>query len=308
MREKREFLRKTSFRPNRFFYMVVIQKLITFKFLRNLSKTRKFAIFHNISRRYLKILPVIKNRVFFTVDKIFLNLNFDFTNFIGTLNLIKLYPSIRTTHKEPCIKFSSCMLCFIEVFIIVGEVISQALSILVTWTQMNLLTTGVISLNLLSLILLRMTSRRHDDRVMVSHYSRSSSSVGPYCELLRDPDQIVYQDEHVSSANISQFADDDKCYVQKLRYYIFVCLALFVFRDFSCIHVFKKSIFTGLNVKSMTDEQWALLVTMLQLIFTASNVFMVEIYGRRKLLLISSLGMLFAAMGLEQSGFNEIYQ
>ncbi|KAF0765077.1 Uncharacterized protein FWK35_00006954, partial [Aphis craccivora] len=27
--EKREFLRKTRFRPNRFFYMVVIQKLIT---------------------------------------------------------------------------------------------------------------------------------------------------------------------------------------------------------------------------------------------------------------------------------------
>ncbi|KAF0748585.1 Uncharacterized protein FWK35_00039058, partial [Aphis craccivora] len=27
--EKREFLRKTSFRPNRFFNMVVIQKLIT---------------------------------------------------------------------------------------------------------------------------------------------------------------------------------------------------------------------------------------------------------------------------------------
>ncbi|KAF0765954.1 Uncharacterized protein FWK35_00025052 [Aphis craccivora] len=29
MTEKQEFLRKTSFRPNRFFYMVVIQKLIT---------------------------------------------------------------------------------------------------------------------------------------------------------------------------------------------------------------------------------------------------------------------------------------
>ncbi|KAF0735040.1 Uncharacterized protein FWK35_00034032, partial [Aphis craccivora] len=29
MMEKREFLRKTSFRPNRFFFMVVIQKLIT---------------------------------------------------------------------------------------------------------------------------------------------------------------------------------------------------------------------------------------------------------------------------------------
>ncbi|KAF0769475.1 Uncharacterized protein FWK35_00007695 [Aphis craccivora] len=29
IKEKREFLRKTSFRSNRFFYMVVIQKLIT---------------------------------------------------------------------------------------------------------------------------------------------------------------------------------------------------------------------------------------------------------------------------------------
>ncbi|KAF0773470.1 Uncharacterized protein FWK35_00000351 [Aphis craccivora] len=29
IKEKREFLRKTSFRPNQFFYLVVIQKLIT---------------------------------------------------------------------------------------------------------------------------------------------------------------------------------------------------------------------------------------------------------------------------------------
>ncbi|KAF0758539.1 Uncharacterized protein FWK35_00008469 [Aphis craccivora] len=29
IKEKQEFLRQTSFRPNRFFYMVVIQKLIT---------------------------------------------------------------------------------------------------------------------------------------------------------------------------------------------------------------------------------------------------------------------------------------
>ncbi|KAF0762982.1 Uncharacterized protein FWK35_00014173 [Aphis craccivora] len=29
IKEKREFLRKTSFQPNQFFYMVVIQKLIT---------------------------------------------------------------------------------------------------------------------------------------------------------------------------------------------------------------------------------------------------------------------------------------
>ncbi|KAE9525152.1 hypothetical protein AGLY_014566 [Aphis glycines] len=83
MTEKREFLRKTSFRPNRFFYMV-------FKFLRNLSKTRKFAMRLNfkflrnrvtitiysqtilnicyysksISSRYLKILPNLNFGVF----------------------------------------------------------------------------------------------------------------------------------------------------------------------------------------------------------------------------------------------------
>ncbi|KAF0768398.1 Uncharacterized protein FWK35_00012203 [Aphis craccivora] len=77
--EKWEFLHKTSFRPNRFFYVVVIQKIITlnfqkmltffdidkkifnaqkFKFLRNLSKTRKFA------RNSIG--------VFFTVEKFFL--------------------------------------------------------------------------------------------------------------------------------------------------------------------------------------------------------------------------------------------
>ncbi|KAF0765782.1 Uncharacterized protein FWK35_00010521 [Aphis craccivora] len=40
--EKREFLHKTSFRPNRFFYMVVIQKLITVPY-------------EFISHKYLKI-------------------------------------------------------------------------------------------------------------------------------------------------------------------------------------------------------------------------------------------------------------
>ncbi|KAF0709224.1 hypothetical protein FWK35_00032240, partial [Aphis craccivora] len=40
--EKREFLRKTSFRPNRFFYMCKYLKFSPkFKFLRNLSKTRR---------------------------------------------------------------------------------------------------------------------------------------------------------------------------------------------------------------------------------------------------------------------------
>ncbi|KAF0752368.1 Uncharacterized protein FWK35_00019489 [Aphis craccivora] len=59
MTEKREFIRKTSFRPNRFFIW-----LFLFKFLRNLSKTRKFAnrcdnrflrdISHKLSLYYLK--------------------------------------------------------------------------------------------------------------------------------------------------------------------------------------------------------------------------------------------------------------
>ncbi|KAE9525675.1 hypothetical protein AGLY_014202 [Aphis glycines] len=57
----------------------ILNEVMNFKFLRNLSKTRKFAILkiwykvlhkfffkYLISRRYLKILPVIKIRVFFT--------------------------------------------------------------------------------------------------------------------------------------------------------------------------------------------------------------------------------------------------
>ncbi|KAE9537903.1 hypothetical protein AGLY_005875 [Aphis glycines] len=93
MTEKREFLRKTSFRPNRFFYMVVIQKLITvntrnfhqmlmsvvsvymrlnFKCLRNrvtitiYPQTILNICYYSksISRRYLKILPNLNFGVF----------------------------------------------------------------------------------------------------------------------------------------------------------------------------------------------------------------------------------------------------
>ncbi|KAF0721997.1 Uncharacterized protein FWK35_00015417 [Aphis craccivora] len=66
IKKKREFLRKTSFRPNRFFYMVVIQKLITFKFLRNLSKTIKNTtlswrfLYFLISSSYIPILTKIR--------------------------------------------------------------------------------------------------------------------------------------------------------------------------------------------------------------------------------------------------------
>ncbi|KAF0765710.1 Uncharacterized protein FWK35_00009646, partial [Aphis craccivora] len=66
--EKREFLRKTSFRPNRFFYMVVNQKLITFKFWRNLIKNTtlmrlNFKFLQNsflISSSYIQILTKIR--------------------------------------------------------------------------------------------------------------------------------------------------------------------------------------------------------------------------------------------------------
>jgi len=63
-----------------------------------------------------------------------------------------------------------------------------------TWNHMNLATTGITSLNIVSLILLHFTSRRHDDRMAVCHYHRNPSSVGPYSELLRgDP----YENENL---------------------------------------------------------------------------------------------------------------
>ncbi|KAF0743460.1 Uncharacterized protein FWK35_00020025 [Aphis craccivora] len=67
------FLRKTSFRPNRFFYMVVTQKLITFKYLGNLSKTRKFANTRKFYH-YLKIQPTTE--IFNFSEKNFLKRNF----------------------------------------------------------------------------------------------------------------------------------------------------------------------------------------------------------------------------------------
>ncbi|KAF0750725.1 Uncharacterized protein FWK35_00027550, partial [Aphis craccivora] len=61
MTEKREFSRKTSFRPNQFFYnMVVTKKLITVNTLNfhQLQLNVKITILNNISRRCLKILPL----------------------------------------------------------------------------------------------------------------------------------------------------------------------------------------------------------------------------------------------------------
>lgn len=79
---------------------------------------------------------------------------------------------------------------------------------------------------------------------------------------------FCFQDDRpASSATTYQFTDCDKYSKKKLQWCIFVCLALFVFRDFSCVHVFKKGIrciFAELNVKPVTYEQCALLVTALQ--------------------------------------------
>jgi len=76
-----------------------------------------------------------------------------------------------------------------------------------------------------------------------------------------------FQVKPPSSANTYQYTDGDKFSKKKLQRCVFVCLALFVFCDFSCVHVFKKSvrcIFAELNVKPVTYEQCALLVTALQ--------------------------------------------
>ncbi|KAE9532775.1 hypothetical protein AGLY_009856 [Aphis glycines] len=88
MTEKREFLRKISFRPNRFFYMVVIQKLITLNFQKILTffgvsvkkiwltkKTRKL----NTRFRMAFIIQIftksVENAKICNVDKIFLALS-----------------------------------------------------------------------------------------------------------------------------------------------------------------------------------------------------------------------------------------
>ncbi|KAF0773154.1 Uncharacterized protein FWK35_00000839 [Aphis craccivora] len=61
--EKLEFLRKTSFQPNRFFYMIVIQKLITVNTLN----------FHQMFKLVLTIYIILKIKI---TTLMRLNLNF----------------------------------------------------------------------------------------------------------------------------------------------------------------------------------------------------------------------------------------
>ncbi|KAE9533559.1 hypothetical protein AGLY_009197 [Aphis glycines] len=62
MTEKLEFLRKTSFRPNRFFYMVVIQKLITTT-EKNFYTNFFFEVSHlkfKFRQKFVKIMNICK--------------------------------------------------------------------------------------------------------------------------------------------------------------------------------------------------------------------------------------------------------
>ncbi|KAE9529779.1 hypothetical protein AGLY_011875 [Aphis glycines] len=64
MNEKREFLRKTSFQINRFFYMVIIQKLITFSqnvFVNVIYKQLNFQTIMDFFDVDKKLLDVQKN-------------------------------------------------------------------------------------------------------------------------------------------------------------------------------------------------------------------------------------------------------
>lgn len=114
------------------------------------------------------------------------------------------------------------MLCLIEVFIVLGELISHSLSLLMTWNHVNLAITGITSLNIVSLILLHLTSRRYNDRMTVCHYHRADSSVGPYSELLRD-----------HNVNANQVIDKKKTNKIQFIFVIFVCLSFDIILNFN---------------------------------------------------------------------------
>ncbi|KAE9522819.1 hypothetical protein AGLY_016781, partial [Aphis glycines] len=61
---KQEFLRKTSFRPNRIFFMVVIQKLITEMSIKNFWMTKNVDKIFLALSKYLKILYKVPHMLF----------------------------------------------------------------------------------------------------------------------------------------------------------------------------------------------------------------------------------------------------
>ncbi|KAF0761013.1 Uncharacterized protein FWK35_00018578 [Aphis craccivora] len=111
MKEKREFLRKTSFRPNRFFYMLVIQKLIIvpyewFLFVYN-SK------FYEICRKRENLQ--LKNHTFFCKNNIYKKILPTTEIFI----LIIYYP-IDTTLRQNKFKIWSSSINCVHILIVVG--------------------------------------------------------------------------------------------------------------------------------------------------------------------------------------------
>jgi len=69
------------------------------------------------------------------------------------------------------------MLCLVEVHIVTGTLISHALNVLVSRTRANVVITGVAFLNVLTLVLIRSTCRRH--RCPGTTMVRQSSSGRP---------------------------------------------------------------------------------------------------------------------------------
>ncbi|KAE9536992.1 hypothetical protein AGLY_006799 [Aphis glycines] len=100
MTEKRTFLRKTSFRPNRFFYMVVIQKLVTLNF-------QKFLTFFDVNKKNLDNQKNLKISNFYKICQNRENLQF----LISYSYMIYTEPNIQ---QSVCLKF----LVFLSLFFV----------------------------------------------------------------------------------------------------------------------------------------------------------------------------------------------
>lgn len=148
----------------------------------------------------------------------------------------------------------------------------------------------------------------------------------------------VYDNHTRRRVHVTGFQDESETYIKaglfadkKRRNHIFVCVVLFAFRDFSGVQVFKKCIQRIYNelysCKPISYRECAMFVTCLQvrviyyltetinfttavhshiywlcplqLTFAIVTVFVIEIYGTRKLLLISTFGMILSMLFLE---------
>ncbi|KAF0766985.1 Uncharacterized protein FWK35_00004793, partial [Aphis craccivora] len=173
IKEKREFIRKTSFRPNRFFYKVTTEIFDFFeKLIKNttlsfpsssyrensnhhyrkhfkqrndndLSQTILNICYYSksISRRYLKVLPVIRIRVFFTQvkfsnfsEKIFLKCRY---NFFGPIKILENLIQIVITAIKKAGKWVPlcCTLGAVWITVIVGRLNLNPMIIIIVYEK-----------------------------------------------------------------------------------------------------------------------------------------------------------------------------